>query len=450
MGAALWLAAPCAAAVYDVGPNRPYPTLGAVPWRALTAGDTVRIHARAEPYREKITMGGRGTAAAPIVMQGVADADGRLPVMDGENAVAPLELEARRLERAVVHIGSFAADAAPPEHIVIENLDIRGGRPPFTFSDAAGARHAYTNYAASIWIESGRHLIIRRCRLHDSGHGLFVSPDNGRTADVRVEYCHLFDNGNPGSLFEHNAYTECDGIVFQFNRFGPLRADCAGNALKDRSAGTVIRYNWVEGGNRQLDLVDSTVLTNAVSAGVLVYGNVLIEPPAAGNNQICHYGGDSTTLAWYRRGPLLFYHNTVVSRRTDRTVLFRLSAPTHAATVECHQNIVWAAAGTLVLAEGAATPVELSRNWLSAGWIAGEGTNACVREIDDTLAGQAPGFVDDAAQQFGLTVASPCVAAGNGIPITTPYPEWEYVPHQQSRSRPRDEALDLGAFEREP
>ena len=64
-----------------------------------------------------------------------------------------------------------------------------------------------------------------------------------------------------GSIYEHNAYTEALGIVYQFNHFGPLCASCLGNNLKDRSAGTVVRYNWIEGGNRQLDLVESDSAT---------------------------------------------------------------------------------------------------------------------------------------------------------------------------------------------
>jgi hypothetical protein len=65
-------------------------------------------------------------------------------------------------------------------------------------------------------------------------------------------------------------------MVYQFNHFGPLRANCPGNNLKDRSAGTVIRYNWIEGGNRQLDLVDaedSAELRNHPS-----YSRTLMEP----------------------------------------------------------------------------------------------------------------------------------------------------------------------------
>src|SRR3970282_1976293 len=140
--------------------------------------------------------------------------------------------------------------------------------------------------------------------------------------------------------YEHNNYTEAAGIVFQFNRFGPLCTGCDGNNLKDRSAGTVIRYNWIEGGNRQLDLVDSDVLyTDPAYATTFVYGNVLIEPDGAGNRQIVHYGGDGGDEAVYRKGTLHFYANTVVSTRAGNTTLFRLSSPDESA--DCRNNVLY-------------------------------------------------------------------------------------------------------------
>ena len=64
-------------------------------------------------------------------------------------------------------------------------------------------------------------------------------------------------SAGPGNLFHHNSYTAAIGITFEYNRYGPLLAGAGGNNLKDRSAGMVARYNWIEGGNRQLDLVDA-------------------------------------------------------------------------------------------------------------------------------------------------------------------------------------------------
>ena len=153
-------------------------------------------------------------------------------------------------------------------------------------------------------------------------------PSRTSRATSSIEANYIYDNGNTNSLFEHNTYTEALGITYQFNRFGPLRTGALGNNLKDRSAGLVVRYNWIEGGNRQLDLVetDSATIENDPSyRATHVYGNVLIEPAAAGNRQIVHYGGDNGGTANYRKGTLHFYQNTLVSTRTDRTTLFRLS-----------------------------------------------------------------------------------------------------------------------------
>src|SRR5262249_22248274 len=72
---------------HEVGPGRPFPSLGAVPWESLGPGDSVRIHWRATPYREKVLLSNRGTATDPIVVCGVADGpNGEPPVIDGRGA----------------------------------------------------------------------------------------------------------------------------------------------------------------------------------------------------------------------------------------------------------------------------------------------------------------------------------------------------------------------------
>lgn len=51
--ACLYVNALYAATTYEVGPGKPLASIGAVPWHTLRAGDTVLIHARATPYKEK-------------------------------------------------------------------------------------------------------------------------------------------------------------------------------------------------------------------------------------------------------------------------------------------------------------------------------------------------------------------------------------------------------------
>jgi len=453
-----WLAALAAGsawgAVYEVGPGR-LGTIADVPWAALAAGDLVRIHWRPEPYREKWVICRQGTREAPIVVQGVAGPEGQLPVIDGRDAATPAGLNFWNEQRGVIKIGG--ANNPPdtmPRWIVIDNLEVRSGRPPYSFTGRAGAGQ-YVNNAAAIYVEKAENLVVRGCVLHDSGNGLFIGASNANmTREVLVEANYIHSNGNVGSGFEHNSYTAALGIVFQFNRYGPLRAGANGNNLKDRSAAQVVRYNWIEGGNRQLDLVDaedSSILQGEPRyRETHVYGNILIEPDGAGNRQIVHYGGDSGATGQYRKGTLYFYNNTVVSTRTDRTTLWRLSTPEE--RCDARNNIFYAAAGgrtvSLLDADGL---LEMDRNWMQPGWRASFGDfRGEVRHNGPMMEGEAPGFADEAAQDFRLRFDSPAVNGGALLPPAVAG-LWEvgrqYLRHQAWEPRPWDGRLDLGAFE---
>jgi Putative Ig domain len=276
----------------------------------------------------------------------------------------------------------------------------------------------------------------------------FAEPNISRTILIEANY--IYDNGNTNSLFEHNTYTEALGITYQFNRFGPLRAGALGNNLKDRSAGLVVRYNWIEGGNRQLDLVetDSATIENDPSYRTThVYGNVVIEP-AAGNRQIVHYGGDNGGTASYRKGTLHFYQNTLVSTRTDRTTLFRLS--TNEEHADARNNIFYPSAHTgpnLSLLDDTGI-LNLTHNWFKAGYVGGfSGVSGVITDDGTSVLGNTPGFIDEASQAFRLTQTSDAVNEGTvlasgALPVFS-----EYVKHLSSESRPNDGVPDLGAFE---
>ena len=442
-----------AAATYEVGSGKPYATPSAVPWESLQPGDLVLIYWQATPYKDKWVICRQGTAAAPIIVRGVAGPGGERPVIDGNGAVTRLALDAWGEQRAVIKIGgaSIPADTMP-KYIVIEGLDIRSARPPYTYIDDAGASASYVNNAAAVWIEKGENITIRGNSLHDAGNGVFVSSAEPHISrNILIEANYIYDNGIANSLFEHNTYTEALGITYQFNRFGPLRSGALGNNLKDRSAGLVVRYNWIEGGNRQLDLVetDSATIQNDPSyRSTHVYGNVLIEPDAAGNRQITHYGGDNGQTAKYRKGMLLFYQNTLVSTRTDRTTLFRLS--TNEEHADARNNIFYPAVHTgsnLSLLDDTGI-LNLSHNWFKAGYVGGfSGVSGTITDDGTSVIGTSPGFISEASQDFRLThtadaVNEGTVLAAGALPVLS-----EYVKHQGSQPRPNDGVPDLGAFE---
>lgn len=444
------------AATYEVGPGKTFANIGDVPWELLQPGDTVLIYWRSTPYKEKWVICRQGTAAAPITVRGVAGAGGELPVIDGNGATTRPQLNYWNENRAVIKVGGANVPAdTTPKYITIENLDIRSARTPYTYTSASGATQSYSDNASSIYVEKGENITVRNCIIHDSGNGFFVaSSDDLASRDILVEGCYIYDNGIVSSIFQHNNYTAAIGIIFQYNRFGPLRAGASGNNLKDRSAGLVIRYNWIEGGNRQLDLVDgedsSLIRNDPRYRETHVYGNILIEPDAAGNRQMTHYGGDSGTTANYRKGILYFYQNTLVSTRTDRTTLFRLS--TNEERCDARNNIFYvSAAGNTLSLVDADGVLDLSHNWFKPGWVTTFGSLTGIINNDGTsVQSSAPGFVNEAAQNYYLGAGSVCINTGGAL-NTNVLPTHEvvrqYIKHQQSEPRTNDGLRDIGAYE---
>jgi len=437
-------------AEYAVGPGRALIEIDQVPWESLAAGDTVSIHWRAEPYRSKWVIGVRGTEEKPVTVRGVPNGRGELPVIEGRDAATRAALNYWHEPRSVIKVGGANVPAdTTPAHIVIENLEVRGGRPPFHYRGRAGPG-GYTEYAAGIFIEKGENITIRNCVLTDNANGLLVA---SQARDVLVERCWIHGNGVEGSVYAHNVYSSAAGMTFQFNRFGPLRAGCPGNNLKDRSAGLAVRCNWIEGGNQQLDLVDAedreSLRLDARYHRALVFGNILIEPPSDGRDSIVHFGGDSGKADWYRRGPLRFYHNTVVTFRPGNTTLFRLSSRPQ--VVDARNNLFAAVAGgRLTVLDGDGT-IELHANWLNEGWRNNLGRErGTVVLKGGLLTGEAAGFVNAAARNFYLLPTAP--VTGKARPLESgalpkAWLESEYQPHRERWDMGGAEWLDLGAFQ---
>jgi hypothetical protein len=452
----LALAGSVGAGTYQVGPGQPLATPSDVPWELLAAGDVVRIHWRETAYANKWVVNAAGTVEAPVIVQGVPGPNGELPVIDGNGATTRLALSYWSEQRGVIKVGgSSTPNNALASHVVIENLEIRGVRPPYSFSDDDGATLSYPNNAAAIFVESGDHITIRNCILRDCGNGLFVA---AASSNVMVEGNYIYDNGNVGSIYEHNSYTAAAGITFQFNRYGPLRAGAGGNNLKDRSAGTVIRYNWIESGNRQLDLVDAednvALQQDPRYRSTFVYGNVLIEPDAAGNRQIIHYGGDSGNEPAYRKGTLYLHHNTIVSTRVGRTTLLRFS--TNDESADCRNNLIYLTdAGNQLELISDAGALTLNNNWLKPGWVNSfaSGYTGSVTGGTTSITETAPGFINFAQQNLRLANGSACIDAGTTLhPMTLAEhaPVAEYRKHGQSAGRRTSGVADVGAFEFSP
>jgi parallel beta-helix repeat protein len=400
--------------VYEVGPGQMYETPSDVPWESIAPDTLVRIHRRDTPYTDKWVISVAATEDEPVVVLGVPEG-GLLPEIRGDGAVTRDGLNYWSETRGIIKIGgSSVPDLEIAEHVVVECLDIAGARAENTFTDDGGASVNYDDNASAIFLEGGANVTLRNNRFHDCGNGLFVA---SQSSNVLVTGNQIFDNGNVDSIYEHNSYTEAHGITFEFNYYGELCEGCPGNNLKDRSNGLVVRYNFIEGGNRTLDLVDSeydTIYDAPDYDDTFVYGNVLVELDDGGNRQIIHYGGDNSEEL-FRTGTLHFFHNTVVSERSTLATLVRLSSPD--ASIDARNNVFFALAGgeQLAVLEEAGTAL-LSGNFLPTGYLDGSPSQSGTVTVTDGVEGADPGFTDAATRDY--TLSETAAARGITVPLS--------------------------------
>lgn len=477
---------------YQVGPGTgQLAALEEVPWEALAPGDTVRIFYRSTPYLGKFLIAASGTASAPVRVCGVKSSTGQRPIIDGKNALTrsglnygdSVSTKYVHQTRSVIVVKRLGTSdwTDYPSHIQIDGLEVRGAVPGNTFTDAERVVRPYDEFGACIWIDRGHHITIADNVIHDCSQGVYSkSTEDGDfaiTKDIRLAGNYIYGNGIVGNDHMHNTYMASAGIVYEFNRYGPLRSGALGNAIKDRSVGTVVRYNRIEEGAHAIDLVEAEdfptfAQTQAAYRATLVYGNQIVKN--AGTGSTIHYGGDhfgsDPEKKWgepnFRRGTLYFYNNTVRLTGSGGTAqLFQLSTTLERA--EVWNNVFIFDAGIAYKALRANQDVNtthwtgggivnLGKNWISAGWadsdpwhpVSGQllgqanvlsGASAPVALT--TLLPVAGSKVVDAGQ----TVFSTAVAATlNAFPVA-------YQLNAQFRpvARPVSGArLDLGAIER--
>ncbi len=425
--------------IYEVGPGKTYTTPNDVPWENLQPSSLVLIAYRLQPYACKWVISTTGSAESPVVVRGVLSDNGERPVISGNNAVTRQELDYWNENRSVLKIGGSSHPGEPPAFITIENLEIRSGRPPYHYTDDTGSNGTYQENAASIHVEAGTDITIRNCILNNSANGFFAG---SQASNLLLEKNFIHSNGMEDSIYQHNNYTEADHITFQFNHFGPLRPGCRGNNLKDRSAGTIIRYNWIEAGNRTIDLVESDhneLVNDPDYRESYVYGNVLIKHDVQENSQVIHYGGDGVDHSLYRKGTLFFFNNSVISYRSEKTTLFGISS--NEEHVIAFNNILYPTSGGnnlgIMSSEGT---ISLHHNWLPEGWkTSHESTINGTLSVTDSIGGVLPGFVDLSSNDFHLTANSPCKDTASSLEA----PETDI----DNVSRPQGPGIDAGAYE---
>ena len=84
--------------------------------------------------------------------------------------------------------------------------------------------------------------------------------------------------------------------------------------------------------------------------------------------------------------------------------------------------------------------------WLNTGWYKGGRT---LNDDGKSITGSAPGFVNQAGQDFHLAAGSPCINAGGPLHSgASGYPvDKQYVKHCSWETRPQNGTIDIGAYE---
>lgn len=362
------LTAPAGSTTYNVGPGQAYADLGAMPWLSLKPGDVVNIYYRAQPYATIIAITAVGTPSAPIVINGVTDASCNRPVITGANATIAADalssgywtnspgsyILGAGLMNFTWAQGTQPSPQTLPSYITIQNLTLTGAKTGNTYTNTAGASASWSG-SAGIYAVAFSHVTIQNCLIYGNDSGVFFnSQDAPRTSSyVTLRGNIIYGNGMAGSDRAHNIYGQGYRTLYEGNWLGQEAPGAGGSTLKDRSSGTVIRYNYIVATARAIDLVDSeadpTVINDPLYNYAWVYGNIIVDDfslPDGGSADPIHWGGDSGNSGNYRVGTLYAYFNTILVSNVGSTVsqanpeLALFDMPLASETVEARSNVM--------------------------------------------------------------------------------------------------------------
>ena len=459
-------------ATYNVGPGKTYTELTDVPWLSLQAGDVVNIHYRATPYKTFVALKAMATAASPVIINGVTDsptAPCKRPEVSGSGAVYAAD------RAGYDNTGQYSTQngavfmiwwgqggwAKIPKYITIQNLKITGG-------------------TSGIYAVTVEDLLVQNCEITaNNGWGVFVNTKNDdangeeTSKRITIRANSLHGNGVVGSYLYHNLYVQARRALYEGNFVGQLIPGAVGSSLKDRSSGTVIRYNTIVAAARAIDLVETEgghgtngnpnqVDTDPLYHDAWIYGNLIINDgtlSGANSGRLIHWGYDNT-FERARTGTLYFYNNTVLSHDSSGTIsLFDQQSNNDSRdpgnTVELRNNIIWQTGGAkLAMTRDIGTVRFVGGNWVSSGWTAGPSGNTVQVTGAPTLTGADPrlncSIPATAAMNCTPAAGSPVIGAGSGTTATPVSYTFAGAAELPAAAVPgvvtRSTANDLGAF----
>lgn len=281
---------------------------------------------------------------------------------------------------------------------VIENIEFSGAAVPDM--NGAGIR------------QEGKNLTVRNCAFRDNEDGILAGDMPG--SEILIEYSE-FDHNGAGDGYSHNLYiNHVAKLTFQFNY---SHSAVIGHLLKSRAAENHILYNRLSG---EADGTQSYEIDIPNGGKTYVIGNVLEQGANTDNPNMLSYLAEGANAN--NPSMELFVINNTFANHLGKGTFINLGA---AATV----------------------PAVIRNNVFYGGGTVCSQSNALVL---NNLEGGAECFVNEAAFDYRLREGSACVDAGADPGTDADFslaPTAQYLHPTQREGRPRDETLDLGAYE---
>jgi hypothetical protein len=362
----------------------------------------------------------------------VTDSSCNRPEISGDGAVTAADAVATNFWAEIQDLGlisiyrahSDSDETYRPEHITIQNLKLTGTHHSKSFTGVDGARHSYDRFASAIYGLRVAHLTVENCEITGNNMGIFTNSRGNSAIDysaytiIRRNKIHL--NGS-GFDREHNLYIQSYRALYEGNYIGAV-AGGEGSALKDRSSGTVIRYNHIISGARALDLVEaeetSEVPRDPLYNTAWVYGNLIVNDTSlpSYSGRLVHWTYDNSPER-ARRGVMYFYNNTVINRSRQSQLysmqIFHMNdGSPSTASIEARSNIFanYGDSQYQFLAESGRVNLR-GTNFMPAGWTRG---NAGISGVLDQT-GSSPVTGADAGLDSSYRPLASSVTLNRGV-----------------------------------
>ena len=268
---------------YEVGAGKQYPSLESTPAaNSLAPGSIIRVWntdttgSNPSTYHEYYQIASSGTPTQPMILCGVADSLGNLPVIDGSNATgqAGVAVGGAAAGAGIITIwgggynrgtpfGYWQNGSAGPSYVTVTGLHVIHGTPDYSYTPpGGGAATPYEIFTSCLNVRSGSYIDLSGNNLDTCGLGVFTD-DNGNSGWVDITQLvtitgnHVQNAGISGQFGEHEAYIQTWYALLQGNLWDNYNKQALGSAIKWRGVEGIFRYNNVASGAQRLfDLVE--------------------------------------------------------------------------------------------------------------------------------------------------------------------------------------------------